>query len=99
MSRASIDTRATLFHIRENLASLGIYMAKVSNNITKFNEYVTELKLNLKGRGGVTHDLLTNLWKAYSSVHDSAFVPYIQKKCDAYDSIDAEELMKQAKNK
>ena len=102
MSKASIDTRATLSHIRENLASLDVYMAKVSNNIIKFNEYVTEQRLNLKARGGVTHDLLTNLWKAYSSVQDSAFVSYIQRKRDAYDEgedIDVEELMKQAENK
>ena len=39
--RASIDTRATLSHIRENLASLDIYVDKVSDNATKFNEYVT----------------------------------------------------------
>ena len=77
-------------------------MAKVLNNIIKFNEYVTEQQLNLKARGGVTHDLLTNLWKAYSSVQDSAFVSYIQRKRDAYDEgedIDVEELMKQAENK
>ena len=63
ISKAYIDTRATLPHIRENLDSLDVYMAKVSNNIIKFNEYVTERRLNLKARRGVTHDLLTKLWK------------------------------------
>ena len=63
---------------------------------------LTEQRLNLKVRGGVTHDLLTNLWKAYSSVQDSAFVSYIQRKRDAYDEgegINVEKLMKQAENK
>ena len=68
MSRAAIVTWATLSHIRKKLASLNIYIAKVSSDITKFSEYMTELELNLKVRGGVTHNLLTNLWKAYSSV-------------------------------
>ena len=80
-----MDIRATLSHIRENLVSLDIYMAKVFKNINKFNEYITKLRLNLKGRGGVTHDLLTNLWNAHLSVPDSAFVAYIQRKRGAYD--------------
>ena len=46
---------------------------------------LTEQQLNLKARGGVTHDLLTNLWKAYSSVQDSTFISYIQRKRDAHD--------------
>ena len=77
MSRVSIDTRATSSHICENLAPLDIYMDKASNNITKFNEDVTELGLNLKTRGGGTHNLLTNSLKAYSSSQDSAFVACI----------------------
>ena len=72
-------------------------MAKVSNNITKFNEYVIEQRLNSKARGGVTHDLMINLWKAYSSVQDFAYVSYIQRKRKSYDEgedIDVQELMK-----
>ena len=92
--KASIDTRATLSHIRENLASLGVYMTKVLNNITKFNEYVTEQLLNLKEIGEVTYDLQANLWKANSSVQDSTFVSYTHRNRDVYgegDDIDAEE--------
>ena len=36
-------------------------MAKVSNDITKFNEYLMALRLDLKARGEVPSDLLTNL--------------------------------------
>ena len=71
-------------------------MVKLSSNITKFNEYVTEQILNLKTRGGVTRDLLVNLWKAYLNVSNSSFPAYIQRKRDAYDEgqyIDVEELM------
>ena len=97
MFRASIDTWAILSHIREKLASLDIYQANASINITKFNEFVTELWLNLKTREGFTHNLLTNLLEVYLSVHDSAFVAYIQRKRDAFgkgEEIDVDELMK-----
>ena len=102
MSKASIDSRATLSHIRENLRSLDSYMVKVSSNITKFNDYVNEQRLDLKARGGITHDLLTNLWKAYLIVSDTTFVQYIQNKQNLYDEgedINVDKLMTQAENK
>jgi len=102
MSKASIDTKATLSHIRENLNALDSYIIKVSSNIIKFNQYVTEQLINLHARGGVTHDLLINLWKAYLNVSDRSFIGYIQRKRDAYDEgedINPERLMVLAENK
>ena len=42
MSKAAIDSRATVSHIRENLANLDSYMTKVQSNITVFNSYVKD---------------------------------------------------------
>ena len=44
MSKACIDTKAALSHIRENLNALDSYIIKVSSNIIQFNQYVTETK-------------------------------------------------------
>ena len=102
ISKATIDSRGTLSHIRENLSNLDSYMPTVNCNITKFNEYVKEQVNNLKSRGGVTHDLLTHLWKAYSVVSDQQFVAYIGEKKNRYDDgldVEPEDLMVQAENK
>ena len=102
MARASIDTRATLSFIRENISNLDTYIATVGSNISTFNEYVKRQRLSLSARGGVTHDLLTNLWKAYQNASDRDFVEFIKRKKDAYDEgedITADTLMIAAENK
>ena len=102
MSKAVIDSRATVSHIRENLASLDTYMIKVQSNITLFNDYVKDQITNLTARGEKSEDLLTNLWKAYFVVSDKNFVRYIQGKKDAYDEgedIHRDSLMTLAENK
>ena len=102
MAKASIDTRATLSFIRENISNLDTYITTVSSNITTFNEYVKRQRLSLSARGGVTHDLLTNLWKAYQCASDRDFVDFIKRKKDAYDEgedITADTLMIAAENK
>lgn len=102
MAKASVDTRATLSFIRENLSNLDTYIATVGSNITIFNEYVKRQRLSLKARGGVTHDLLTNLWKAYQNVSDRDFVEFIKRKKDAYDEgedFTPDSLMIAAENK
>ena len=102
MAKASIDTRATLSFIRENISNLDTYITTVGSNITTFNEYVKRQRLSLSARGGVTHDLLTNLWKAYQNASDRDFVEFIKRKKDAYDEgedITADSLMIAAENK
>ena len=102
MTKAAIDSRASISYIRENLASLDTYMSKVQSNIIMFNKYVKEQRTNLRACGGKTEDLLTNLWKAYLLVSDKTFVRYIQNKKDAYDEgqdIDKDSLMQLAENK
>ena len=102
IGKIAIDTRATLSHIRENLSNLDTYITTVSSNISLFNDYVKEQRLNLAARGGVTHDLMTNLWKAYLNASDHEFVGYIRQKKDRYEEggeMDPDVLMREAENK
>jgi len=52
----------------------------MSYDIIKFNEYVQDLMDSLTARGETTHDILANLFKAYKSVKDHDFTPYIKKR-------------------
>ena len=103
LSIAAIDTRATMSFIRENLANLDAYMTTVNNNVIKFNAYVRQQLTDLQVRGGVTHDLMNNLWKAYQVVSDNEFNNYIKRKKDIYDDgttdLTEEGLMVDAENK
>ena len=56
----------------------------------------------LKARGGETHDLLTNLFKAYVSVKDVRFVDYVTEKLSRYEEgepMEADQLMTLTANK
>ena len=56
----------------------------------------------LKARGGETHDLLTNLFKAYISVKDARFVDYVNEKLSRYEEgepMGADQLMTLTANK
>ena len=97
-----IDTRATVRHIRDKLSSLDLYLPTIGHDIIKFNAYVKDLLDSLNARGETTHDLLSNVFKAYKSTTDKTFVEYIRKKEDQYDEgeeIDIDLLMLQAGNK
>ena len=97
-----IDTRATVRHIRDKLSSLDLYLPTIGHDIIKFNAYVKDLLDSLNARGETTHDLLSNVFKAYKSTSDKTFIDYIRKKEDQYDEgedIDVDMLMLQAGNK
>ena len=56
----------------------------------------------LKARGGETHDHLTNLFKAYTSVKDARFVDYVNVKLSQYEEgepMEADQLMTLTANK
>ena len=89
-------------HIRDKLSSLDLYLPTIGHDIVKFNAYVKDLLDSLNARGETTHDLLSNVFKAYKSTSDKTFVEYIRKKEDQYDEgddIDVDLLMLQAGNK
>ena len=83
-----IDTRATVRHIRDKLSSLDLYLPTIGHDIIKFNTYVKDLLDSLNARGETTHDLLSNVFKAYKSTTDKTFVEYIRKKEDQYDEVE-----------
>jgi hypothetical protein len=81
----TVDTRSTVFHIRENLNHLDTYMAEATYDIDTFNQYVTSQIEQLAARGEVSSDLLINLFSAYMAVPDKKIVEYIEKQKDKYD--------------
>jgi len=60
-------------------------MVSIDSDIIKFNDHVKELLQQLHARGGTTHDLLSNLFKAYKVVKDKEFTKYINDKKNEYD--------------
>ena len=84
----TVDTRSTVFHIRENLNSQESYMASVKYDIEGFNQYVKAQMEALAARGESSSNLLILLFSAYMVVPDKKFVEYIEKQKDKYDEGD-----------
>ena len=82
---STMDTRSTVFHIRENLNSLDTYMTTVMYNIELFNQYVKGQTEALSARGETSSDLLINLFSVYGAVPDKKFVEQIERKKDKFD--------------
>jgi len=103
MSKAIVDTKATIYHYRSNLMHLDTYMPTVESNITKFNEYVKANRQGLLARGQSIDDLLYYLFEGYMTASDKGFVKYIKDKRDAYndgtEDFTPDLLMKFAENK
>ena len=88
--------------IRTQLSNLDEYITTIGCDIIKFNEHVKRLLEQLNARGGETHDLLTNLFKAYVSVKDTHFVDYVNEKLSRYEEgeqMEADQLMTLTANK
>ena len=81
----TVDTRSTVFHLRENLNNLEAKMLEVSYDIEAFNQYVTSQVEQLAARGETSSDLLINVFAAFLAVPDKKFVEYIEKQKDKYD--------------
>lgn len=81
----TVDTRSTIFHIRENLNHLEGKMLEVSYDIEAFNVYVNGQVEQLAARGESSSDLLINLFAAFMAVPDKKFVEYIEKQKDKFD--------------
>ena len=101
--QSSIDTNATTASIRNQLADIGTYLATVNFDITKMNKRVNLLLEALQARGGTTHDLLNNLFRAYRTVKDREFIRYMTQKESNFKEgtieLNASKLMLLAENK
>ena len=100
---SAIDTNATVMSIRSQLANIDNYIATVNFDITKTNERVSALLEALSTRGETTHDMLSNLFRAYRTVKDKQFLRYIEQKESDYEEGTLEltptKLMLMAENK
>ncbi len=75
----TVDTRSTVFHLRENLNQLEAKILEISYDIEAFNMYVTSQVEQLAARGETSSDLLINLFAANLAVPDKKFVEYVEK--------------------
>ena len=97
-----LDTNATMNSIRTQLSILDEYITTIGCDIIIFNEHVKRLLKQLNARGGETHNLLTNLFKAYVTVKDVRFVDYVNEKLSQYkegEPMEADQLMTLTTNK
>ena len=95
-------TNATMNSIRTQLSNLDEYITTIGYDIIKYNEHVKRLLEQLNARGGETHDLLTNLFKAYVFVKYARFVDYVNEKLSRYEEgepMEADQLMTLMANK
>ena len=101
MSKAQIDTQATIALTRTALTRLDEKMLELNSNISEFNKFVKNCRLKLNSRGADTTDLLIHLFIGYKSARDSKFVETIEKVEEDYlygkhPDLTAEHLMAQA---
>ena len=97
-----LDTNATTNSIRTQLSNLDEYIKTIGCDIVKSNEHLKCLLEQLNARGGETHDLLTNLFKAYVSFKDARFLDYINEVLSRYEEgepMEADQLMTLTANK
>lgn len=102
IQETSVDTNASVCHIRDRLSNLDVYMHRVKSDINAFNIYVRSLLDSLNARGEMTCDLLSNLFKGYKAASDTTFLSYVQRKEEQYDdgaTLTPEQLMHDARNK
>jgi hypothetical protein len=80
VSKAQVDTIATVNMLRASITGLRTKMVEISGNIIEFNNYVKHLESTLFSYGERSDDLLMNVFLAYGSVEDEDFVLYIKAK-------------------
>jgi hypothetical protein len=79
------DTNHRKLVLRQQLSSLDAKLETLGWSITKLHTHVKDTVEDLTALGETTHDLLANLFKAYSKVPDDEFVLYVNTKRQLYD--------------
>jgi hypothetical protein len=80
ISTVSVETRATVSYIRQQLAAMAVLMVKCASNIIDFNLEVTSFLDQLKARGEIHTGLLDGVFAAYKTSTNAEFVKYIKDK-------------------
>jgi hypothetical protein len=99
ISKAHVDSRATVSYIRKSLCELDDMMLQLDSNVMKFNAYVKMQVATLSARGETTNDLLMNLFKAYKVADDADFKDFVKRKENEYEEgkdVDVDNLMEDA---
>jgi hypothetical protein len=86
IGRASIDSKAKILSLRQEVSQLYVKMLDLKDNVREFNQHVAEVKAALLGRGETVNELVMHLFKAYEQVPDQQFVRYIEAIRDRYDA-------------
>jgi hypothetical protein len=85
ISKAHVDSRATVSFIRTSLTLLDAKMIELDSNVETFNQYVKAQIKNLSARGETSSDLLINLFKGYRAANDVEFADFIRRKVNSYE--------------
>jgi hypothetical protein len=96
ISKAHVDSRATVSFIRDSLTKLDAKMIELDSDVAAFNSYVQTQVKNLSARGESSNDLLVNLFKGYKAANDVEFYDFIKRKQSDYEEgkdVDALNLM------
>jgi hypothetical protein len=82
ISRAQVNTLATVSVLRNSLGNLDKKIVEFSGNVTEFNDYVLSLTDKLAAFGETTPDsmLMNCLFRAYATIEDVDFRQYINNK-------------------
>jgi hypothetical protein len=103
LTKFYVETNATNFYLRESLSNLPNKMKELKGDISKFNDHVQALVLDLAAGGQTSSDLIVYLFNSYSTVEDKAFHQYITNKKEKFDegdpAITVNSLMDMALNK
>jgi hypothetical protein len=85
ISKAHVDSRATVTYIRTSLTELDDKMLDLDSDIKAFNFFVQTQVKSLAARGETSSDLLINLFKGYKVANDSEFQDFIRRKENEYE--------------
>jgi hypothetical protein len=85
ISKAHVDSRATVTHIRTTLTKLDDKMIELDSDIEAFNFFVKAKVKDLAARGESSSDLLINLFSGYKVANDAEFQDFIRRKENAYE--------------
>jgi hypothetical protein len=84
MTKADVDTQATIAITRTALTRLDEKMLELNSNVADFNEFVKLCRKKLSVRGAGSTDLLVNLFSGYKAAQDAKFVETISSVEEDY---------------
>ena len=79
LSMATVNTRATVAVLRNELSKLAPKMEELGSNITEFNVYINSVLTDLRANGATVDDLVPKLFSAYQETGDKVFDEHTQR--------------------